>query len=237
MEAVRVSSSRAIPTYRLREKHSLAMMLSETCPVCGRNRGASAGILRACNTDQLQMKTTTDYAVWILVGSLLAAVPKAGAADAGEAARSNKTALTQTASGTRGAVTSISRSDVMDAFVAAYKGDTVTVDHMLRANPALLDAKSLDGRRLLHFAVSSGSTEVVKLLLAYGAAIDSGDLFGLTPLHVAAAMDRVEIAALLIERGASVNVKHRYGKTPLGAAISTNSKKLIALLLQSGGKE
>jgi len=183
------------------------------------------------------MKTATHNAVWILIGSLLAAVPKAGAADAGEVARSNKAALTQTASGTKETVTATTQSAVMDAFVATYKGDTVTVDRMLQANPALLDAKSLDGRRLLHFAVSSGSMEIVKLLLAYGVAVDSTDIFGITPLHVAAAMGRKEIAAVLIERGASVNVKHRYGKTPLGAAISTNSRKLIALLLQYGGKE
>lgn len=213
------------------------MILSRTCPVYERNQGVGAGILRASNLGQKQMKTVTDYAVWMLVCSLLAAMPKAGAADTGEVARSNKTALTQTASGTRGAVTGTTQSDVMDAFAAAYKGDTATVDHMLQANPALLGAKSLDGRRLLHFAVSSGSAEIVKLLLAHGASVDSTDIFGLTPLHVAAAMGRAEIAAVLIERGASVNAKHRYGKTPLGAAISTNSKTLIALLIQYGGKE
>lgn len=128
-------------------------------------------------------------------------------------------------------------AEAADIFEAAYNRDTTTVETMLQTNPALIEARALDGRRPLHFAVSGGSKEMVELLIARGAIVDSNDIFGITPLHVAAATGRAEIASVLLSHGASINIKHRYGKTPLGAAISTNAKRLIALLVQHGGRE
>ena len=124
-----------------------------------------------------------------------------------------------------------------DIFSATYRGDVATVGQMLSSNPALIEARMLDGRRPLHLAVSSGSKEMVELLLAHGAMVDSHDFIGITPLHVAAALGRVEIAAVLLNHGAAVNVRHRYGKTPLGAALTTNSPPLIVLLVKHGGCE
>lgn len=124
-----------------------------------------------------------------------------------------------------------------DVFKATYDGDTAAVEQMLRDNPAIIESRALDGRRPLHFAVSSGSKEMVEFLLVRGAVVDATDIFGITPLHVAAATGRTEIASVLLSRGASVNLKHRYGKTPLGSALASNARRLIALLVQHGGKE
>jgi ankyrin repeat protein len=124
-----------------------------------------------------------------------------------------------------------------DIFRAAYDGDTATVERILQDNPGMIEARALDGRRPLHFAVSSGSKAMVELLLGRGAVVDATDIFGITPLHVAAATGRTEVASVLLSRGASVNVKHRYGKTPLGAALASNARRLIALLVQHGGRE
>jgi len=124
-----------------------------------------------------------------------------------------------------------------DIFKAVYDGDMKAVEAILKDNPALIEARALDGRRPLHFAVSSGSKEMVEMLIARGAAVDATDIFGITPLHIAAATGRTEIASVLLSRGASVNVKHRFGKTPLASALATNARRLIALLVQYGGKE
>jgi ankyrin repeat protein len=137
------------------------------------------------------------------------------------------------------ALTAVPKANATAAavFEAAYKGDVAIVEEMLEANPALLEARALDGRRPLHFAVSGGLTEVVKLLLAHGARVDSTDMFGITPLHVAAVKGQVEVAEVLLKHGAPVNARHRYGKTPLGAAIYMNCKPMIDLLRRYGGKE
>lgn len=136
-----------------------------------------------------------------------------------------------------GLLLAVASAGATDVFRAVYDGDMATVEGILKDNPAMIEARALDGRRPLHFAVSSGSKEMVEMLIARGAAVDAADIFGITPLHVAAATGRTEIASVLLSRGASVNVKHRYGKTPLASALASNAQRLIALLVQHGGKE
>jgi integrin-linked kinase len=124
-----------------------------------------------------------------------------------------------------------------DIHEAAHQGNLRAVKVLLDSNPSLITAATIDGRKPLHYAVSSGSTALVEFLLARGASVNGVDKFGFTPLHVAVALGHPEVAEILLLHGASVNAKHAYGKTPLASAIYTEHPHLIALLLRYGGRE
>ena len=85
---------------------------------------------------------------------------------------------------------------------------------------------TLGSMTALHFAVSSGSADMVKLLLDAGAAIDATDVRGYTPLDWSVATDdaRPEIASLLIARGAGRGSTANWGTRPrLGANTITRA--------------
>ena len=67
----------------------------------------------------------------------------------------------------------------------------------------------------LHFAVSDGKTELVKLFLSAHADVNLRDKNGETPLHLAVRANADDIAALLLEAKADPNLRNNYGQTPL----------------------
>ncbi|MDB4874298.1 MAG: hypothetical protein JWM41_744 [Gemmatimonadetes bacterium] len=88
---------------------------------------------------------------------------------------------------------------------AAARGDADRVDALLTAHPSIVDERGLLQRRLrtaLHFAVSGGHEDVVRLLLVRGAdpnVRDEGD--NALPLHFAAERERMSLIRLLVEHG------------------------------------
>lgn len=98
---------------------------------------------------------------------------------------------------------------------AARTGDVATLNALIAANPALVNAKNSIHRTALFDAAAYGKVDAVKLLLSKGAAVNfdvhpdaEGDDPGCTPLLLAAENGHLEVARLLLNKGANVNARH-----------------------------
>ena len=101
---------------------------------------------------------------------------------------------------------------------AAKKGELGTLQTLVAADPALLNARDRDGSTALHCATWKGHREVVAFLLAAGASVNAhneNDHWGTTPLHAAAHANHTAVAQLLLDAGADVNARDINGQTPL----------------------
>ncbi|XP_066595131.1 uncharacterized protein wtrw [Prorops nasuta] len=90
---------------------------------------------------------------------------------------------------------------------------------------------------VLHCAVRTKATEVVKLLLDRGASVAEKNHLGETPLHVSCFVQSIESADILLNSpGTNINAVDRGHRTPLHFAVmSTNSSPdLVELLLKNG---
>jgi len=85
---------------------------------------------------------------------------------------------------------------------------------------------------VLHAAVRSGSTELVKVILDAGAAVNDVESLNETALHVAAEDDRVEIVRLLLAVGADPNAKRIFDETPIDVATRCGATKVQDELLR-----
>jgi ankyrin repeat protein len=85
---------------------------------------------------------------------------------------------------------------------------------------------------VLHAAVRSGSTELVKVILDAGAAVNDVASLDETALHVAAEDDRVEIVKLLLAAGADPNAKRIFDETPIDVATRCGATKVQDELLR-----
>ncbi|KAK8579586.1 hypothetical protein V6N12_069903 [Hibiscus sabdariffa] len=122
-----------------------------------------------------------------------------------------------------------------------------------------LKLRNEDGRSLLHVAVSSAHSEVVKVLSAaadesvvnstdeegwgsihsaasIGANVNVKNDGGRTALHYAACKGWLKIAEVLISHGAKINSKDKVGCTPLHRAASTGNSALCELLIEEGAE-
>ena len=91
------------------------------------------------------------------------------------------------------------------------------------------------GDTALHFAVSSGRMECMRILLDVGKAnVNAKNNKSDTPLHWAAMGGRIEAATLLIERGAEINQINNNNETPLDIAHEYSVTELIAFLKTKG---
>jgi hypothetical protein len=121
--------------------------------------------------------------------------------------------------------------------LAAYFGHTLTVERLLLAKGAEVDAKGNKGGTPLSWAAENGHEAVVKLLLATGKAdVDSKDNYGRTPLWWAAGNGHEAVVKLLLATGkADVDSKdENYGQTPLSWAAENGHEAVVKLLLATG---
>jgi ankyrin repeat protein len=102
--------------------------------------------------------------------------------------------------------------------LAASKGDVSEVRSLL--DNGFADIKEHDGRGRtpLHYAVSYGQANAVKLLLDKGADADARNHWQQTPLHVAASLGNIEVVRVLVVGGADLNSQGSGGYTPLDEA-------------------
>ena len=108
------------------------------------------------------------------------------------------------------------RGATLDIYAAAGLGDIRTVDRLLAADPALVNAPGPDRMTPLHFAAYGGSPRTIARLLASGADLHArGGWFGGTPLHAAAYVGDAEVVRLLLAHGAFANATDGDGWTPL----------------------
>ena len=98
-----------------------------------------------------------------------------------------------------------------------------TPDEQLRIAAKLLakgteiNAEDYCGWTALHWAVSTGSTEMIELLLKNGAQTDVQEYqYGFTPLHLACLTLNPDAGRLLTEAGAPPHLTDLSGRTPAG---------------------
>ena len=99
-----------------------------------------------------------------------------------------------------------------------------------------IEAK-FEGRTALHWAVSRGNTELVRVLLAYGEG-KSADIHALalrkkTALHLAAEKNFVEVIEILLKHGADHKATSDGAWTPLHNAADHGHSRVVQLLLDS----
>ena len=85
---------------------------------------------------------------------------------------------------------------------AAQHGDVAKVSRLLRADPALVNAKGAYDKRPLHWAAEKNHRELAELLIANGADINAEVTWGMTPLQWAANMGSRDVADVLLAHGA-----------------------------------
>ena len=119
-------------------------------------------------------------------------------------------------------------------FEAAATGRIQRVRELLKKDPILAKAYSLDGWTALH--LNWGHLDIVELLLDSGADINavSKNKFVATPLQGAAVAKRIELARLLIARGAKLSPRGEGGDSPLHECAGNGAIEIARLLLDHG---
>lgn len=118
--------------------------------------------------------------------------------------------------------------------IASYLGLTSIISALIResGNPQV---KSPYGQTALHFAVSEGHTDTVKVLLTVWNELDLvDDIDASTALHYAAKAGHADITEMLLARGASVNATDANGSTALHWAAREGYSEVTNILLEHG---
>ena len=119
---------------------------------------------------------------------------------------------------------------------AALEGRTGAVGALLRRGAAV-NARDIEGRTALMFAVINGHADTVKALLEHGADVNAKADDGGTALMLAACGGNGEIARALLDHGADVGGKFTLtGKTALALAEEHGYSAIVELLRQAGNK-
>jgi ankyrin repeat protein len=169
----------------------------------------------------------------VLVGLFAAAVGPAPVADA--AMRGDRAQVRALIA--QGADVNAPQGDGMSALHwAAFRGDTLLTDMLLKAG-AKLEAATRNGAYTpLHLASKGGHAAVVRRLLNAGSKVTAVTTTGaVTPLHFAAGAGSADAVTALLDRGADVNAREStWGQTPLMFAASFNRLAALGVLLKRG---
>lgn len=125
----------------------------------------------------------------------------------------------------------------LDLFEAAAIDDARRVAELVIADPAALQAHSVDGWTPLHLAAFLGAKRAVLTLVGLGAPLDaiSGNPMANTPMHAAIAGPAGEsLAPLLIALGADIHYVGGSNVTALHLAASRGFEGLVKLLIARG---
>lgn len=95
---------------------------------------------------------------------------------------------------------------------AARIGTGGEVQAILKADPAMRDARTQLGATPLHLAATNPDVSALKALIAAGSDPNARDHEGLTPLHMAAYTQKATHARLLLEAGADPAIRSNAGR-------------------------
>lgn len=115
---------------------------------------------------------------------------------------------------------------------ASAKSNTPRVRKLLKAGVSVnaSDGASSDNKAL-HWAVTYGNTDIVKLLCEHQANVNIVNKAGLTPLHDAVTRGDLDIARILLENGAATDIKAKEGpykdQTALDIVTSEHMMQLL----------
>jgi ankyrin repeat protein len=122
--------------------------------------------------------------------------------------------------------------------------DPSLIEHLIQKGADINYRNKSDGWTSLHYAISSRSDDVARLLIEKGANVNALADDGTTPLILAVKTDSVFIAKLLLEKGADVDWSDFHKKNAMSYAkgLFSKKKKMIQLLqnadsIRSGNKK
>lgn len=113
---------------------------------------------------------------------------------------------------------------------AARLGSGKDVARLLKADPALRDARTQHGSTPLHLAATNPDSSALQALLAAGAEVNVRDSEGLTPLHMTAYTQNAKNAELLLQAGADPYAKTNAGRDPTSMARKTRSDEVSGVI-------
>ncbi|XP_044050943.1 ankyrin repeat and death domain-containing protein 1A [Siniperca chuatsi] len=115
-------------------------------------------------------------------------------------------------------------------FMEAAKSNDVetmkTLGKGLNAN-----AKNVNNRTALHYAVAGKNKEAVQLLLQRRVKVDQKDKYGVTPIHLAAWFGSLEILKLLVQAGAEQKVENEEGLNIMHCAAINNHTEIVEYIV------
>lgn len=130
--------------------------------------------------------------------------------------------------------TSESRFGLTPLSYAARCGDANTVRKLLSLSADPTIPEPTEGATPMHWAVKSGSTEIVDLLFQKGAKVKEQDMFLGPALNIAAIKGDLEMAQYLVAKEAGISDKSELGRTALHQAVRSGSVKMVKYLIQIG---
>jgi ankyrin repeat protein len=116
---------------------------------------------------------------------------------------------------------------------AAKVGDLVAVRALLRRRVDV-NATEVDGTTALHYAVVSGSTDLVEVLLKAGANARAVNRYGMTPMIMAASQASPRVLESLLAAGADANTTGPGGETALMLVARNGNPEAIRILVARG---
>lgn len=119
--------------------------------------------------------------------------------------------------------------------VSAVKTGTLNeIKTMISEHPQELNKRDGDGKKLIHYAVERGDTEIVNLLLTAGLDIESQDWNREVPIHYAAKNNDLKMYEFLLSKGANKNTRDYNEKSALHKAAENGQFEMIKHLIDSG---
>jgi ankyrin repeat protein len=114
--------------------------------------------------------------------------------------------------------------------LAAYNGNQVQVEELLKSNPNPDDRDSYGGTAL-HAAMFQDNTQIVEMLIEAGFDVNAvGPRNGYTPLHDAVWADNLPALKILVRNGGDTSIKGKDGNTPLEKARSEGKSDIVEYL-------
>lgn len=117
---------------------------------------------------------------------------------------------------------------------AAQNNQLSVVRTLVTENTKVIDEADMDGRTALHWAASTGATDIIRYLIDQKADVDKADSSGWTALHIAVSAGHEEIVQELVGAGADVNKRNDKGLSPLHYAASKSRIDIGRFLIQRG---
>ncbi|XDV42193.1 hypothetical protein PO909_010902 [Leuciscus waleckii] len=119
---------------------------------------------------------------------------------------------------------------------AAYCGQDQCIKILLRAQPGMVNQRTLKWKTALMLAVAMEHLACVESLLENGADPDIANVERETPLYKACEKENPAMVAMLLNYGASVNKNCIQGWTALHESVCRNNVEICEMLVKAGAK-
>ncbi|XP_068615407.1 ankyrin repeat and death domain-containing protein 1B-like [Brachionichthys hirsutus] len=113
---------------------------------------------------------------------------------------------------------------------AAKRNDVETMKSIGKGLNA--NARNVNNRTALHYAVAGKNKEAVQLLLQRRVKVDQKDKFGMAPIHLAAWFGSLDILKLLVQAGAEQKIENEEGLNIMHCAAINNHTDIAEYIIE-----